>query len=119
MERKLPLSPVNRCLSPDGSSPGCFRRLDWSYFMKWPRRGVRLAAAMATCASAAMYAPALAASQPAAAGPAVVLMSAQNVITLPQIQGEVYLDPGVWVASLGSALQFDMQRASYTTPVTI
>lgn len=87
--------------------------------MRWPRRGVRVAAAMATCASAAMYAPALAASQPAAAGPAVVLMSAQNVITLPQIQGKVYLDPGVWVASLGSALQFDVQRASYTRPVTI
>ncbi len=90
--------------------------------MKWPRSGVRLAAAVAISASAmavTIHAPARAAGQPPAAGPAIVLMPAQNVITLEQVQGVVDLDPGVWVASLGSALQLDVQRASYTAPVTV
>jgi hypothetical protein len=91
--------------------------------MKWPHRGVRLAAAIAILASvvaAVGHSPALATSQPVAAGPTIVLMPAQNVITLEQaFQGEVYLDPGVWVASLGSALEFDVRRASYTKPVTV
>jgi hypothetical protein len=31
----------------------------------------------------------------------------------------VILDPGIYVVSLGSALQFDVQRASYAKPVTV
>jgi hypothetical protein len=31
---------------------------------------------------------------------------------------QVYIDPGIWLASLHSALQLDVQRASYTKPVT-
>ena len=31
----------------------------------------------------------------------------------------MYLDPGIWVASLGSAFQLDLQRADYSTPMTI
>ena len=58
-------------------------------------------------------------TQAAAQGPVVKLIVAQNSITLPSLQGRVYLDPGVYVASLGSALQFDVQRASYTKPITL
>jgi lysyl oxidase len=49
----------------------------------------------------------------------VKLMAAQSSITVPSFRGQVYLDPGIYVASLGSALQFDVQRASYTKPITI
>jgi Lysyl oxidase len=31
----------------------------------------------------------------------------------------VTLDPGIWLASLGSAVEFRVQRASYTKPITI
>ena len=31
----------------------------------------------------------------------------------------VYLDPGIWVASLHSALQLNVGRASYTRPITV
>src|SRR5207237_1554837 len=58
-------------------------------------------------------------SRAAAQGPVVKLIVAQNSITLPSVRGRVYLDPGVYVASLGSALQFDVQRASYTKPITL
>ena len=63
--------------------------------------------------------PALAGAQAAARGPVVKLIVAQNSITLSSFRGRVYLDPGVYVASLGSALQFDVRRASYTKPVTL
>jgi hypothetical protein len=44
---------------------------------------------------------------------------AQNDITVGRYGHRVYIDPGVYVTSLGSALQFDVQRASYTKPLTI
>ncbi len=90
--------------------------------MKRPRRGLRRAAA-AACApaitAAMLAAPALAGTQAAAPGPVVKLIAAQNSITVQGFQGRVFLDAGIYVASLGSALQFDVQRASYTKPVTI
>jgi hypothetical protein len=49
----------------------------------------------------------------------VKLIVAQKSITLTSSRGKVYLDPGVYVASLGSALQLDVRRASYTKPVTL
>jgi hypothetical protein len=58
-------------------------------------------------------------TQAAARGPVVRLVVAQNSITLSSFRGRVYLDPGVYVASLGSALQFDVRRASYTKPITL
>jgi hypothetical protein len=58
-------------------------------------------------------------TQAAAQGPVVKLIAAQNSITLPSFRGRVYLDPGVYVASLGSALQFDVRRASYTKPIKL
>jgi hypothetical protein len=49
----------------------------------------------------------------------VRLIAAQRSITLDSFSGRVYLDPGMWVAALGSPLRFDVRRASYATPITI
>jgi hypothetical protein len=49
----------------------------------------------------------------------VTLAAAQRSVTVDSFQGFVHMDPGIWVESLGSALQFDVRRASYTKPVTI
>src|SRR5215471_12418278 len=90
--------------------------------MNRPGRGLRTTAAagLASAVVAATLAgPALAGTQAAAQGPVVKLVVAQNSITLSSFRGRVFLDPGVYVASLGSALQFDVQRASYTKPITL
>jgi hypothetical protein len=90
--------------------------------MNKPGRGLRRAAAASfasAVAAATLAGPALAGTQAAAQGPVVKLIVAQNSITLTSFRGRVYLDPGVYVASLGSALQFDVQRASYTKPITL
>jgi len=90
--------------------------------MNRPGRGLRRAAAAGfalAVAAATLAGPALAGTQGAAQGPVVKLVVAQNSITLPSFRGRVFLDPGVYVASLGSALQFDVQRASYTKPITL
>jgi hypothetical protein len=52
-------------------------------------------------------------------GPVLTLEAAQPSVTVDSVQGYVDMDPGIWLASLGSALQFDVRRASYTKPVTI
>ena len=52
-------------------------------------------------------------------GPQVKLIPAQNSITAQRFGREVFLDPGIYVAALGSALEFDVQRASYSQPLTI
>ena len=90
--------------------------------MNRPGRGLRRAAAAgfaSAVAAATLAGPALAGTQAAAQGPVVKLIAAQNSITLTSFRGRVYLDPGVYAASLGSALQFDVRRASYTKPVTL
>ena len=90
--------------------------------MNRPGRGLRRAAAAgfaSAVAAATLAGPAMARAQAAAHGPVVKLVVAQNSITLPSFRGRVFLDPGVYVASLGSALQFDVQRASYTKPITL
>ena len=90
--------------------------------MNRPGRGLRRAAAAglaSAVAAATLAGPALAGTQAAAQGPVVKLIAAQDRITLTSFRGRVYLDPGVYAASLGSALQFDVRRASYTKPVTL
>ena len=52
-------------------------------------------------------------------GPRLELVATQRRVTVGSFQGYVHMDPGVWVESLGSALQFDVQRAGYASPVTI
>jgi Lysyl oxidase len=70
--------------------------------------------------------PALAATArravvPAAATgtPRIRLIAAQDSITVPIVQGQVDFDPGIWVASLGAALELRVQRAGYGAPVTV
>src|SRR6516164_4963845 len=88
-----------------------------------PRRGalaVAVLAAAAICIPGAAAAGAAAASTSGVPGPVLKLKAAQHSgVTVQSFQGFVQMDPGIWLASLGSALQFDVQRASYTKPVTI
>jgi hypothetical protein len=93
--------------------------------MTGPRWKLRCAAvAVAACTVAATAPLGAAAAQsaappPAASGPSARLIVAQNRITVPRFNGRAFIDPGVYVTALGSALQFDVQRASYTQPITI
>jgi hypothetical protein len=55
----------------------------------------------------------------AAQGPTIKLIAAQHTITAQRFGNQVFVDPGIWVASLGAPLRLDVGRASYTDPVTI
>jgi hypothetical protein len=63
--------------------------------------------------------PAAAQSAQAAQGPALKLIAAQHTITAPRFGNQVFVNPGIWVASLGAPLQLDVGRASYSSPITI
>jgi hypothetical protein len=52
-------------------------------------------------------------------GPALKLIVAQKAITLERFGNDVFVDPGIYVASVGAPLQLNVQRASYTKPITI
>jgi hypothetical protein len=54
-----------------------------------------------------------------AGGPALRLIAAQHSITVQRFGRTVFIDPGIYVASMGAALELHVQRASYTQPVTI
>src|SRR5690348_4344801 len=64
-------------------------------------------------------APARAALKQAAPGTGIKLIAAQRTITATRAGKQVFVDPGIWVASLGAPLQLDVSRASYTQPVTV
>src|ERR1700760_1919548 len=87
------------------------------------RAGLRLRAAaiaLAGLTAASVSVPGLtgaAASTPA--GPQIKLIPAQNSITVPRYGRTVYMDPGIWTASLGSALEFDVQRPDFTSPLSL
>jgi Lysyl oxidase len=93
--------------------------------MKCARLGLRCAAvavsglALAATTLAGTAAAGAGTAARAAAGPVVKLVAAQNEITVGSFNGQVFLDPGIYVASLKSALEFHVQRPSYTKPVTI
>jgi Lysyl oxidase len=92
--------------------------------MRRPRRGLRTAAvAIAGLGLVAAVIPAAAQaagrSRATAEGPTVKLIAAQNTVTAQRFGGMVFFDPGIWVASVGSALEFDVQRATYLKPLTI
>jgi hypothetical protein len=75
---------------------------------------------VAGVAVAAMTVPGLpAASAAKVPGPVVKLAAAQNSITVNSFRGRVFIDPGIWLEALGSPLEFDVQRAAYTKPVTL
>ena len=80
-------------------------------------------AAMATAATATATAAAATTARvtavQATAGPAIKLIAAQHTISAPRFGNQVFVNPGIWVASLGAPLQLDVGRASYTRPVTI
>lgn len=53
----------------------------------------------------------------AAGGPEIKLLAAQRELEAPKFgKGEVFFDPGIWLASLRSALQINVSRASYSKP---
>src|SRR5262249_3386452 len=90
------------------------------------RTGLAVAGLAAAMIIAPGMAPASATDSPgpvaagrAAAGPTVKLEATSPSVTVDSFQGNVLMDPAVWVASLGSALQFNVRRPSYTKPVTI
>lgn len=53
------------------------------------------------------------------AGPQMKLIPAQNKITVSRFGRRVFLDPGIWLAAMGSPLELDVSRASYAKPMTI
>ena len=86
-------------------------------FKHWRRRGTLVVAGLAVTAIAV---PGLSAASAAKVpGPALKLEAAQNSITVNSFRGRVGFDPGIWLAALGSPLEFDVQRAAYTKPVTL
>lgn len=88
--------------------------------MKRPRWRLRYAAiAVAGCTMAATAPFGAMAAQATAPGPSLRLVAAQNTITLQRFGHFVFLDPGIYVESFGSQLQFNVRRASYAKPVTI
>ncbi len=76
--------------------------------------------AVAGLAVAAIAVPGLSAASAAkASGPALKLEIAQHSFKAYSFRGRVGFDPGVWLAALGSPLEFDVQRAGYTKPITL
>jgi hypothetical protein len=87
-------------------------------FTKWaPHRGVLAVTGLTLAAIAMPGMPAVSAAK--VPGPVLKLEVAQRSIQLFAFRGRVFLDPGIWVSALGSPLEFDVQRASYTKPITI
>jgi hypothetical protein len=79
------------------------------------QKGRRGALALACLALAATAVPGVTAAGAARVpGPLVKLEVAQRGITVYTTHRGVVLDPGVWVAALGSPLEFDVGRASYS-----
>src|SRR5215469_18772140 len=79
-------------------------------FTRWSHAGVALAVTGLAAATPGLSA-ASAASPP---GPVVRLEAAQHSgVTVRSFRGFVLMDPGIWVASLDSALQFDVRRVFF------
>lgn len=55
-----------------------------------------------------------------ALGPSLKLIRTQKTVTVAKSKrGPEFIDPGIWVSAAGSDLRLDVQRASYTKPVTL
>jgi len=55
-----------------------------------------------------------------ASGPSLKLITTQKTVTvLKPKRGREFIDPGIWTTAVGSDLRLDVQRASYTKPVTL
>jgi len=80
----------------------------------------RCAVAAASLAVVAIAVPVLpAASAAKAPGPTLRLEVTQTSFKAFSFHGRVSFDPEIWMAALGSPLQFDVQRAGYTKPLTL
>jgi hypothetical protein len=51
--------------------------------------------------------------------PRLKLITAQRNITVQQFGNQVFLDPGIWVASFDATFRLNVRRASYSKPLTI
>jgi hypothetical protein len=81
---------------------------------------VTVASAVSAPAARAATAQATAGQATAAKpGPDIKLIAAQHNVTAGRFGNQVFVDPGIWLASLGAPLQLDVGRASYTDPVTV
>ncbi len=81
---------------------------------------IAVAGLVVATGASAVSAPAVqATAAQAAQGPTIKLIAAQHTITAQRFGKQVFVDPGIWVASLGAPLRLDVGRASYTDPVTI
>jgi hypothetical protein len=81
---------------------------------------VAAATSIATIAGSAPAFGSAAASGAAASkatGPTMRLIRTQRVVTAGRFGKQVVLDPGIWVAVLGSPLQIDVSRPSYSGPL--
>jgi lysyl oxidase len=88
------------------------RRVAWVAFLAAGLLGI----GTSTVAFATSSAPSRTAAQ--ADGPQLKLIVAQRHIEVSKYGKQpVFVDPGIWVASLKSAFQIDVSRASYTKPV--
>ncbi len=89
--------------------------------MKFSKSQLRWVAATAGLAMVAALPTGLATAQPEQQnpGPTIKLIVAQKNIKAPQFGKFVFLDPGVYVAAFGSKLEFQVQRAGYSKPLTI
>jgi hypothetical protein len=83
---------------------------------RWALRYAAVAAAGLTAVAALPGGPA--AAQSASASPGLKLIAAQRHITVPKFGKFAFLDAGVYVVALGSAMQFDVQRTSYAKAIT-
>jgi len=55
-----------------------------------------------------------------ARGPSLRLIITQKTVIVEKPKhGREFIDPGIWASAVGSDLRLDVQRASYTKPVTI
>jgi hypothetical protein len=48
-----------------------------------------------------------------------LIITQKTVTVLKPKRGREFIDPGIWVSAVGSDLRLDVQRASYTEPVTV
>jgi len=83
---------------------------------RWALRYAAVAAVGLTAVAALPGGPAAARNTPV--GPTIKLVTAQRRIDVPRFGKFVFLDAGVYVVAMRSALQFDVQRASYTKAIT-
>lgn len=69
---------------------------------------ITVAGLVVATGASAVSAPAVQATAARAAqGPAIKLIAAQHTITAQRFGNQVFVDPGIWVASLGAPLRLD------------